>query len=151
WDGKVLFDNLLEPDNMENHLKRPEIQKTIGYGFGSNIRVSKSNNTEYLYFAKEYKEGYFIRMALPYDVNLRTFINSENSFVYFILLFFVVCALMMQYFTNRFTKSIRELREFSLSLKNGVPIPDSFKFADDEVGEVSADLVENYNLLQDNR
>ena len=151
WDGKVFFDNLLEPDNMENHLKRPEIQKTIGYGFGSNIRVSKSNNTEYLYFAKEYKEGYFIRMALPYDVNLRTFINSENSFVYLILVFFVVCVLMMQYFTNRFTKSIRELREFSLSLKNGVPIPDSFKFTDNELGEVSADIVENYNLLQDNR
>lgn len=151
WDGKVLFDNLLESDKMENHLKRPEIQKTIGFGSGSNIRVSKSNSIEYLYFAKEYKEGFFIRMALPYNVDLRSFINSENSFIYFILLFFIVCALMMQYFTNRFTKSIRELREFSLSLKNGVPIPDSFKFADDEVGEVSADIVENYNLLQENR
>ena len=151
WDGKVLFDNLLESDNMENHLQRPEIQKTIGFGSGSNIRVSESNNIEYLYFAKEYDEGLFIRMALPYDVNLRSFINSENSFIYFILLFFLVCVLMMLYFTNRFTKSIRELREFSLSLKNGLPIPDSFKFADDEVGEVSADIVENYNLLQDNR
>ena len=151
WDGKVYFDNLLESDKMENHLQRPEIQKTIGFGSGTNIRVSKSNNIEYLYFAKEYKEGFFIRMALPYDVDLRSFINSENSFVYFILLFFVVCALMMQFFTNRFTKSIRELREFSLSLKNGVPIPDSFEFADDEVGKVSADIVENYNLLQENR
>ena len=151
WDGEVLFDNLLESDKMENHLQRPEIQKTIGFGSGSNIRISKSNNIEYLYFAKEYKEGFFIRMALPYDVDLRSFINSENSFIYFILLFFVVCALMMQYFTNRFTQSIRELREFSLSLKNGVPIPDSFVFADDEVGEVSADIVENYNLLQENR
>ena len=64
WDGKVLFDNLLESDKMENHLKRPEIQKTIGFGSGSNIRVSKSNSIEYLYFAKEYKEGFFIRMAL---------------------------------------------------------------------------------------
>ena len=151
WDGNVYFDNLLESDKMENHLQRPEIQKTIGFGSGTNIRVSKSNNIEYLYFAKEYKEGFFIRMALPYDVDLRSFINSENSFVYFILLFFVVCALMMQFFTNRFTKSIRELREFSLSLKNGVPIPDSFEFADDEVGKVSADIVENYNLLQENR
>jgi two-component system OmpR family sensor kinase/two-component system phosphate regulon sensor histidine kinase PhoR len=151
WNGKVVFDNLLESDKMDNHIKRPEIQKTIGFGSGSNIRVSKSNNIEYLYFAKEYKEGYFIRMALPYDVNIRTFINSENSFVFYILLFFVVCVLLMLYFTNRFTKSIRELKEFSLSLKNGVPIPDSFKFADNEVGEVSADIVENYNLLQDNR
>ncbi len=151
WDGKVLLDNLLEPDNLENHLKRPEIQKSIALGSGSNIRFSKSNNLEYLYFAKEYKDGFFIRTAIPYDVNIHSFINSKNSFIYYILLFFVICVLMMLSFTNRFTKSILELREFSLSLKNGLPIPDSFEFADNEVGEVSADIVENYNLLQENR
>jgi len=151
WEGNVLFDNILDSDSMENHLKRPEIQKTIGFGDGSNIRLSESNNIEYLYYAKEYGDGLFIRMALPYDVKLRSFINSENSFIYFILLFFIVCVLMMLYFTNRFSKSIRELREFSLSLRNGKSIPDSFQFADDEVGEVSADIVENYNLLQENR
>ncbi len=32
-----------------------------------------------------------------------------------------------------------------------LPVPSSFQFADDEVGEVSADIVENYNLLQENR
>src|SRR5690554_6000601 len=144
WEGNVLFDNILDSDSLENHLQRPEIQKSIGFGDGSNTRLSKSNNIEYLYYAKEYDGGLFIRMALPYDVKLRSFINSENSFIYFIILFFIVCVLMMIYFTNRFSRSIRELREFSLSLKNGVSIPDSFQFADDEVGEVSADIVENY-------
>lgn len=151
WQGEVLFDNLLEPDTMENHLKRPEIQTTVALGDGSNIRVSKSNNVEYLYYAKKYDEGFFIRMALPYDVQLKSFLNAENSFAFFILLFFVICVLMMFYFTNRFSKSIRELREFSISLKKGMPIPADFEFTDDEVGEVSADIVENYNLLQDNR
>ncbi|MBK5196463.1 MAG: hypothetical protein JJE08_10670, partial [Proteiniphilum sp.] len=33
----------------------------------------------------------------------------------------------------------------------GSAIPPSFIFTDDEVGEVSADIVENYNLLQENR
>ncbi len=151
WQGDVLYDNILDESSMENHMQRPEIQKAVGFGEGSNIRLSNSNNIEYLYYVKEYKEGYFIRMALPYDVQLESFINSENSFVYFILFFFIVCVLMMLYFTNRFTKSIRELREFSLSLKQGKQIPDDFQFADSEVGEVSADIVENYNLLQDNR
>lgn len=151
WKGDVLYDNILDQSSMENHMQRPEIQKAVGFGEGSNIRLSSSNNIEYLYYAKEYKEGYFIRIALPYDIQLKSFINSENSFIYFILLFFAVCVLMMLYFTNRFTKSIRELREFSLSLKQGKQIPDDFQFADNEVGEVSADIVENYNLLQDNR
>ncbi len=151
WEGNVLYDNLLDATNMDNHIQRPEIQKTIGLGDGSNIRLSTSNNVKYLYYAKEYEEGYFIRVAQPYDVKLQNFINAENSFIYFILLFFIVCIFMMIYFTNRFTKSIRELRDFSLSLKNGMPIPDNFLFADDEVGEVSADIIENYNLLQENR
>lgn len=151
WQGNVIFDNRADANLMENHLKRPEVQKSIGFGTGTNVRLSHTNNVKYLYLAKSYDEKYFIRLAVPYDVKLQSFINSGNSFAYFILLFFVVCVLMMFYFANRFSKSMKELREFSLSVKNGQPLSSSFQFADDEVGEVSADIVENYNLLQENR
>jgi len=151
WHGAVVYDNLLEADTMENHLQRAEIKKSIAYGKGSNIRLSSSNNVMYLYYAKKYDDEYFIRVALPYDVELQSFINSGNSFAYYILLFFIVCVLMMIYFVNRFSKSMRELREFSLNVKKGSAILPSFIFTDDEVGEVSADIVENYNLLQENR
>lgn len=151
WEGQVLYDNLLEAAEMENHLKRPEVQKSIGFGNGSNIRLSDSDNIKYLYYSKKYNEGYFIRLAMPYDVQLQSFINSGSSFIIYILLFFVLCILIMLYFSNRFSKSLKELREFSLNVKNGSNIPASFVFADDEVGEVSADIVENYSLLQENR
>lgn len=151
WQGYVLYDNRADANKMENHLQRPEIQKSIGFGTGTHIRLSHTNQVVYLYFAKNYQEGYFIRVAVPYDVELQSFINAGNSFAYFILLFFVVCVLMMLYFSNRFSKSLKELRAFSLSVKNGQPIPASFEFADDEVGEVSADIVENYSMLQENR
>jgi len=149
--GAVMYDNLLEADRMENHLQRPEIEKSIALGKGSNIRLSSSNSVKYLYHAKKYDDALFIRVALPYDVELQSFINSGNSFAYYILLFFVVCVLMMVYFANRFSKSMRELRGFSLNMKKGSAIPPSFIFTDDEVGEVSRDIVENYNLLQENR
>lgn len=151
WQGEVLYDNLLDEDGMENHLQRPEVQKTIGFGQGAHIRLSTSNEVEYLYFAKKYDEGFFIRFAIPYDVEVQNFIHSQNSFVYYILLFFVVCMLMVHFFSNRFSKSIKELRAFSLSVRQGVPVPHDFHFSDDEVGKVSADIVEHYNLLQDNR
>ncbi|NLY25193.1 MAG: two-component sensor histidine kinase, partial [Bacteroidales bacterium] len=151
WQGGVMYDNLLEADTMENHLQRPEIEKSIALGRGSNIRLSSSNSVEYLYHAKKYDDAYFIRVALPYDVELKSFINAGNSFAYYILLFFIVCVLMMIYFADRFSKSMRELRAFSLNVKKGSAIPPSLIFTDDEVGEVSADIVENYNLLQENR
>ena len=148
--GEVLFDNLLEAGGMENHLMRPEVQKSIAGGSGSDIRRSASNRLEYLYYVRHIDDLY-IRVALPYDVELRSFIHSGNSFAFYIFLFFIVSVLMMIYFTNRFSRSIRELRAFSQNVKSGTAIPPSFVFADDEVGEVSATIVENYNLLQENR
>src|SRR5690554_2628737 len=151
WQGKVLYDNLLDGSEMENHLQRREIQKTIGFGQGAHIRLSTSNNVEYLYFAKKYDEGYFIRFAIPYDVEVQNFIHSNSSFVHYILLFFVICMLMVYFFSNRFSKSIKELRAFSLSVRQVIPVPHNFRYTDDEVGKVIDDIVDNYTLLQDNR
>ncbi len=151
WQGEVLFDNLLEASEMENHLKRPEIQKTIGFGKGSHVRRSESTSVDYLYFAKKYEEGYFIRFAMPYDMKVQKFIHAHSPFIYSILIFFVLCMLMVYFFANRFSKSIKELRAFSLSVKQGTPVPSGFRFSDDEVGQVSADIVEHYTLLQENR
>lgn len=149
--GKVIYDNLLDEKTMSNHINRPEIRKAIEFGKGSNIRLSDSNHIRYLYYAKNYDDGYFIRVALPYEIEVRPFLNSRNTFMYFIILFFIVSVLMMFYFANKFSKSIKELKDFAINLKNEKPIKTAFEFPDDEVGEVSAEIVENYNLLKENR
>jgi two-component system OmpR family sensor kinase/two-component system phosphate regulon sensor histidine kinase PhoR len=150
--GNVLFDNKIVDDNeMDNRLSRPEIQNAVANGYGTNIRFSDTKGVDYLYYAKLFDGKYLIRPALPYDLELRSFINATNSFAYYILLFFVICVLLMFYFLNRFSKAIRQLRDLSLSVKRGLPIPASFKFADNEVGEMSADIIENYTLLRENR
>ncbi|MDR0422640.1 MAG: HAMP domain-containing histidine kinase [Proteiniphilum sp.] len=149
--GRVLYDSRLEAEGMENHLERPEIRKADACGTGTDIRPSISDGVRYLYYARRYDRGYFVRLAIPYDVKLRTFINSGNPSVCYILLFFAACVLMMRYFSGRFSQSLRALREFSLKMASGAEIPDGFTFADDEVGDVSAGIVENYNLLQENR
>ena len=149
--GAVMYDNLLDENMMANHITRPEIQKAHDSGRGSNIRMSESNHIRYLYYAKNYNDEYFIRVALPYDLQVRPFLNSGNSFMYFIILFFIVSVLMMFYFANKFSQSIKELKEFAVNLKNEKPEKTAFEFPDDEVGEVSAEIVENYNLLKENR
>ncbi|OPZ29112.1 MAG: Phosphate regulon sensor protein PhoR [Bacteroidetes bacterium ADurb.BinA174] len=149
--GVVMYDNLLDEETMTNHIDRPEIQKAMDFGKGSNIRMSDSNRIRYLYYAKSYNGGYFIRVALPYEVEVRQFLNSKNSFMYFIIIFFIVSVLMMFYFANKFSQSIKELKEFAVNLKNEKPEKTAFEFPDDEVGEVSAEIVENYNLLKENR
>ncbi len=149
--GNVLYDNAISENKLENHINRPEVQKAIKYGYGSNIRVSDSSHLKYLYFAKKYPEGYFIRLALLYDLQIRTFISTQNSFVYYILMFFVVSVLMMIYFANKFSQSINKLKEFSNNLKNNQPVKLDFTFPNDEVGEISSNIVENYKLLQESK
>lgn len=151
WDGVVLYDNRVDAKFMENHLKRPEIQKAIYNKSGSNIRQSTSTNSKYQYYAKKY-DDYFVRVALPYNMELNAFLNSGNSFVYFIVLFYLICVLLMFYFANQFSKSIQGLKEFSMGLKSGqnVSLPSSFVM-NDEVHAISSDIIENYKLLQDNR
>lgn len=151
WEGDVKYDNIMDAESMENHLQRLEIQKAILQNSGTNVRVSNTNNIKYLYYAKKFDNGYFVRIAKQYDLNLQSFINSGNSFVYFILLFFIVCVLLINYFANQFTKSIQELRVFSQRLKRGMPISKVSEYHDSEVGQISADIIENYNLLQENR
>lgn len=150
--GNVFFENKLAKSKMENHIHRPEIQQANEKGVGVDIRYSVSNQKKYLYYAKKYAaEGYFIRVALPYDIDVASIVNTRNTFIYYILLFFIVCVALTFYFSNRFSKSIHELKIFSENLNNGQPakMPDSF--SDDEVGEISANIIENYNLLQENR
>ena len=70
-DGKVLYDNSLDKEQeIENHLQRPEIQTALIQKTGTAIRLSKSTGVEYYYFAKDYM-NYFIRVALPYDIEIQ--------------------------------------------------------------------------------
>lgn len=151
WNGKVIFDNTLTSEKMENHLQRKEIQKAIVNQTGYDIRVSKTTKIKYIYYAKRFTDLYFVRIALPFDERVVSILKSGNSFLVFILLFFIVSALLMKFFANQFSKSLQDLRIFSQRLKNGEIINEPVAFRDDEVGEISAVIVDNYNQLQENR
>jgi signal transduction histidine kinase len=99
--GDVLYDNLLTPDTpLENHAGRPEIRLAARHGKGSDIRVSASNSRKYLYYAKQFHE-YYVRMALPYDIQVRHFLKSDNGFLYYMLALFVAGILFIHYVAGR--------------------------------------------------
>lgn len=148
--GNVLFDNVLDESKLENHINRPEIQKSIAQNTGANIRVSDSNGKEYLYYAKRYSE-YFVRVALPYKIVVKPFLYSGNSFIYLIIIFLLFFLFLMNYLSNRFANSIEKLKDFSLMIKDNKSVPEDVSFPDDELGEIGANIVDNYNLLQKNK
>ncbi|GHT03723.1 two-component sensor histidine kinase [Bacteroidia bacterium] len=142
--GNVLYDNeIKETFQMENHAQRLEIKTAREKGKGRDMRVSSSNEKEYLYYAKRFN-GYYIRVALPYDIQLRHFLKPDNLFLYFIIAFFVVMLVLINWAANRFSKSIKQLRDFTLST---IHLP----FPKDELGEISEKIAENYLQLEESK
>lgn len=50
-EGNVLTDSRINADELENHINRKEIKEVLQFGFGSDIRISRSIDEESLYVA----------------------------------------------------------------------------------------------------
>ncbi|MDH6356838.1 ATP-binding protein [Parabacteroides sp. PF5-9] len=147
--GIVVYDNAVENDLLsENHAERPEIVQAKAYVKGSHIRTSATNNQKYLYYAKR-NNNYFIRVAFPYDIHIQNLLKSDNSFLYYILVLFVITLLLINYVADRFGKSIKKLKEFAL--KGNEPEKIQIEFPEDELGEVGRKIIDNYKQIKERK
>ena len=150
-DGKVIFDNDANHTGaMTNHLDRPEIQTAKLKDFGSDIRESLSLKREFMYYAIHY-DGYFIRVASPYNVEVKDFLKSDNVFLYFIIFLFFAVLIALVFISNRFGKSIVQLKDFVVSARDGKADLQQIAFHDDELGEIGNEIVILYKKIANNR
>ena len=150
YQGNVISDNAIEKEVLsENHAGRPEIAGAKANGSGSHIRTSATNSQKYLYYAKR-TEAYFIRVALPYDLHVKDFLKSDNLFLYYILVLFLITLLLINYVADRFGKSIRKLKEFALSAEVE-PENIRIEFPEDELGEVGRKITDNYKQIKEKK
>ena len=83
-DGEVLFDNVENPETMENHLNRNEVAQALREGSGHMIcRLSQTNNIQYFYSATR-GDDYIIRSALPYSMSLQKTLQA-NSMIWWLV------------------------------------------------------------------
>jgi signal transduction histidine kinase len=150
--GEVLYDNAIEKTiRMQNHSGRPEIVSAREKGTGSDIRISSSNKKEYLYYARRFNP-YFVRMALPYDIHVQNFLQSDNFFLYYVIALFIITLFIINYASDRFSESIRKLRDFASHVEsttgNMQLLNLKEQFPDDELGEVGAQIAQNFQRLK---
>lgn len=148
-NGDVLFDNSINDyDNLNNHNNRPEILEAKNEGKGSDIRLSNSDNHKYLYFAKKSEDKY-IRVALPYNLQLQQFLKPDNISLFFSLFFFCLFLFLINIVTQRFSKTIRQLRDYVSNSDKFVP--SQLNFPNDEMGEIGQKIAENYYQLKESK
>ena len=150
-DGCVLFDNDVDSiHEVENHLDRPEIVKSLSNGNGSNIRQSATTGANYFYYARFFSP-YFVRVAMPYDSSVQNILKADDIFTYFILLLFFSALVSLLYLADRFGKAVSGLNDFIQSAENQVPDYDQIKFPETELGEIGNKIITNYKMLEENK
>ncbi|CDN32325.1 Phosphate regulon sensor protein PhoR (SphS) [Mucinivorans hirudinis] len=144
-DGQVIFDNEVEDLNsMDNHLQRPEIESALSKGEGVTIRHSQSKKQDFFYYAVRYGDNY-LRVALPFDLELKSQLSNDNVFLLFFLLFFVAALIFVLVISDRFGNNISQLHRFATATDKGENI--ELNFIDNELGDISRQIAHNYNLL----
>jgi len=146
--GKVIYDNNVQDvSTLDSHLKRPEIQAASRFGSGYDIRLSGSTNRKYYYFAEKY-DTCFVRTALPYDMSVISMLKTDTTFLYFMLLVFVVVGIVMLHISNSIGRMVAQLRDFAIKAENNEPIDTNIRFPNDELEEISKYTILTYRKLR---
>lgn len=144
-EGKVLYDSFVHDyENMENHLDRPEVIRSLTEDFGTAIRKSETTKEDYYYYSRKF-DNYYIRAALIYDVNVINFLKANMRFLFLILLFYVLIGIVLLVVTNRFGESVTRLKDFAISLRSDKPFISDFP--KNELGVIGSEILEIYNNL----
>jgi two-component system, OmpR family, phosphate regulon sensor histidine kinase PhoR len=144
-DGRVTYDSEVKDiSKLENHINRPEISKSHFSDFGTSVRKSASTGKEYYYFSKYY-DKYYIRLAEVYDVKVIGFLHRQKMFLLFLILSFIVIWWLLRFITNMFSKSITNLRDYTLAMRHDNTTTHVLSFPHNEIGDIANEIAGIYN------
>jgi len=144
FEGKVIYDDVLSPDSLDNHKDRPEIAQALRKGSGYYIsRHSTSDGRDYFYSATKGKR-IIIRSALPYSASLQELLKADWAFLWTIFMFSIVMSVLAYFATRRIGKTIERLNIFAAKAERGEAFNENEPFPHDELGAISEHIVRMY-------
>lgn len=152
--GNVLFDSYRNGSGEPgNHLERPEVQTALKEGKGHDVRrTSETTGTPYFYSATLY-DGYILRSAWPYDVNLMENLAADPHYIWFTGMVFLLLLFIFYQFTAKLGTAINQLREFAQRADKNEPIEMDMQsaFPHNELGEISQHIIQIYRRLRETK
>ena len=100
--GTVTFDNMADPDDMDNHLGRPEVAEALQKGFGESKRYSETLGETTRYYATRLSNGSVLRLALT----TRSAAHFLTRFIPVFLLCLALAACLAFFAARRLTRGI---------------------------------------------
>lgn len=148
-NGNVIYENSAKAGTtFENHAHRPEIIEAAKNEIGKAIRLSATTAKNYYYLAHKH-EKFYVRTALPYNLNLNNMLKANTMFLYFIVFVLLIAVVVLFIISRSFTNSIDRLRTFTNRVEKGDKIDTSIRFPKDELGDLSRNIIQLYRKMEE--
>lgn len=148
-NGNVIYENSAKAGTtFENHAHRPEIVEAAKNEIGKAIRLSATTAKNYYYLAHKH-EKFYVRTALPYNLNLNNMLKANTMFLYFIVFVLLIAVVVLFIISRSFTNSIDRLRTFTNRVEKGDKIDTSIRFPKDELGDLSRNIIQLYRKMEE--
>lgn len=110
--GAVVYDNTIEANSLDNHVKRPEIKDALENGSGYHIgRQSASDGREYFYSAT-CGEKVIVRTAIPYSSTLNDLLSADWSFLITMISITLAMSVVAYFTTRKLGKDIERVNRY---------------------------------------
>lgn len=143
-DGTVLGDSRSSPARMENHANRPEVKAAIRSGAGSDIRLSRTVGTRYLYVAVRSATAqgvpFITRLAVPLSSVQATLDEVTRAAVGVAMLVLVVGMAAAFTLARSLARPIQQLAAAAPRIARGGSPGDIALQRADEIGDLSRAL-----------
>lgn len=150
--GNVLSDSQASDlSKVKNHRDRSEIRQAMSSGEGYAIKRSSSTlGGKWFYSATAFKDdGIIVRSAHIYDVSLMTMLSDVNGYLWPVLALSILLLFVYYLYMRRIKMNIRQLSIFADMAEHNFDIENAdIRFTDDELGEISQNIVRLYAKLQ---
>ena len=147
-DGHVIYDSVRDKDSLDNHSSRPEVIAALRGVQGYSIRTSDSTGIPYFYFAKFYGD-IIVRVALPYELDVKRFFRPDFIFLVLALLIFVAALFTVLFLADKFGQGVSRLHKLAEAAKSGSVDYDRISFPDSELGDIGVSMLESYRRLDE--
>jgi len=137
-DGRVLCDSEEDPEKMNDHSTRPEIQSAWKNGSGVAVRYSYTLEKPMMYVAVAAGDGDktpVVRIAVAASRMTEALSSTKVRFASGVLVAGLLLISITVYLSSRITSSVRDIRRGAQRFARGdfssrLPIPDTEEFAD---------------------
>jgi two-component system phosphate regulon sensor histidine kinase PhoR len=121
--GRVLEESAHDPESMENHSNRPEIQQAFATGTGSSVRHSKTLDLDLVYGAVRYQPPsgppVVLRMAVPLSQIDSSLVDLRERLLLASLVILLLGGGASLGFSRMFAARVERLKDFSRRVAEG--------------------------------